>query len=91
MSRKKGVYVWFAKPLRIAILEILEKRGGRVSETELKEELKKLYGEASSSVINRVLMQLEIDGLIHVEAVSPKERIIEKMAREKKYLTVGED
>lgn len=91
MNRRSGIYVWFAKPIRLAILEILEKSGGRVSENELKSELKKIYGEASSTVINRILMQLEIDGLIHVDSINPRERIIEKMSKEKKYLSVGED
>ena len=91
MNRRSGIYVWFAKPIRLAILEILEREGGRISEKELKRELKEIYGEASSTVINRILMQLEIDGLIHVDSINPRERIIERMSREKKYLSVGED
>ncbi len=91
MNRRSGIYVWFAKPIRLAILEVLEKKGGRVSEKELKMELKKIYGEASSTVINRILMQLEIDGLIHVDSINPRERIIVRMSKEKKYLSVGED
>ncbi len=91
MSRKLGIYVWFAKPIRLAILEILEKVGGRISESELKERLKKIYGEAPSTVINQILMQLEIDGLIHVDSINPRERIIERLSEEKRYLSVGED
>lgn len=77
--------------MRLAILEILEEQGGRISENELKRELRKIYGEAPSTVINRILMQLEIDGLIHVESVSPRERIIERISRDRYYLSVGED
>lgn len=91
MNKRFGIYVWFAKPIRLAILEILESKGDRISEKELKNELKRIYGEASSTVINRILMQLEIDGLIHVDSMNPRERIIERMNRERKYLSVGED
>jgi len=91
MTERRGIAIWFAKPLRIAILEILEKHYGRVSESVLKEELKKIYGEISSIALNRALMQLEINGLIHVEVGMPKERIIERITKERRYFSVGED
>lgn len=90
MGGRVGISVWFAKPIRLAILELLEEKG-RVSESELKKELKKIYGEAPSTVINQILMQLEIDGLIHVDSINPRERIIERLTAEKRYLSVGED
>ncbi|MHA1616066.1 MAG: hypothetical protein ACTSX9_02015 [Candidatus Njordarchaeales archaeon] len=91
MVERKGISVWFAKPIKIAILEILEKHHGRITESTLRDELKKIYGEVSSTVLNRALMQLEIDGLIHVEVGAPKERVIEKLTRERRYFSVGED
>ena len=91
MSDRREIFVWFAKPLRIAILELLERYQGRIAESKLRKELEKIYGEVSSTVLNRVLMQLEIDGLIHVEAVSSKERIIEIMTKDRRYFSVGED
>ena len=89
-GRRRGISVWFAKPIKLAVLEILEEVGGRISESELRERIKNIYGEASTSIINRVLMSLEIDGLVHVAPVGIKERIIER-TEGKAYLVVGED
>ncbi len=90
-KRKKTLEVWFTKPLKFTILEILEERGGRVSLSDLVETLKELYNNISINQINRVLLSLEIEGMVHVEVVSSKERIIEKISWESSYLPITED
>ena len=90
-SRRKKLEVWFAKPLKFVIIELINLAQGRISFTELMEQLKKIYDNISINQVNRTLMALEIEGIIHVEVVSPKERIIEKITREGAYLPVTED
>ena len=89
--RRKKLEVWFAKPLKFVIIELIEKSHGRISLSDLMEKLKEIYNNISINQVNRALMSLEIEGIVHVEAVSPKERIIEKITKEGAYLPVTED
>jgi len=90
-KRKKTLEIWFAKPLKFVILQILEDHGGRISLTDLIDELTTIYENISLNQINRALMTLEIEGAVHVEVVGPKERIIEKVSKEWRYLPITED
>ncbi len=90
-KRRKGLDVWFARPLKFTIIDLLDKHRGRISLSELIKELEEIYVNISISQINRALMNLEIEGIIHVEAVSPKEMIIEKIPKERLYLPITED
>lgn len=73
------------------VLQILEERGGRISDNELLLEIKRRGMDISRSELNKILMTLEVYGLIYVEPVSLKEKIIERIEEERRYLSVGED
>lgn len=73
------------------VLQILEERGGRISDNELLLEIKRRGEDISRSELNKILMTLEVYGLIYVESVSLKEKIIERIEEERRYLSVGED
>jgi len=82
---------WRWKPLMFLVLQILEERGGRISDNELLLEIKRRGEDISRSELNKILMTLEVYGLIYVESVSLKEKIIERIEEERRYLSVGED
>ena len=90
-SKRRSLEVWFAKPLKFAIMKMLEESGDRIALSDLIKKLKDIYENISLNQINRTLLSLEIEGFIHVEVVGPKERIIEKISWEGAYLPVTED
>lgn len=88
MSRQP---TWKIMPLKSCILAILEKRGGVMLENDLEAPLKEMYGDYSDSELNRALMSLENQGLIHVSWVSKTKRRIQRIRDEMSFLGVGED
>jgi arginine repressor len=68
-------------PLHLAIVEIL-KREKTVTDAELLKALKKVYGNVTTSMLNKALMKLEIRGLIHVSSLSKIGKQIEFIGRE---------
>ncbi len=83
--------MWKVTPLKSCILAILEKRGGVVLENDLETPLKDMYGDYSDSELNKALMTLENQGLIHVGWISKTKRRIQIMTKEMSFLAVGED
>ena len=83
--------MWKIMPLRSCILAVLDKRGGVILESDLEIPLKEMYGEYSESELNRALMGLENQGLIHVSWVSKTKRRIQKIRGDMSFLGVGED
>lgn len=83
--------MWKVTPLKSCILAILEKRGGVVLENDLETPLKDMYGDYSDSELNKALMTLENQGLIHVGWISKTKRRIQIMTKEMGFLAVGED
>lgn len=65
------------KPLRIKILEILERQGGRITEKELITKLRQLYNDVPKRKVYAELMHLEINGLIYVDSTTPANKVIE--------------
>ncbi|MCK4845056.1 MAG: hypothetical protein KAS95_05245 [Candidatus Heimdallarchaeota archaeon] len=82
---------WKIAPLTSCILEILEKRGGVILENDLENPLRELYGDFSITEINRALMSLENQGLVHVSWVSKTRRRIQKMTQDMVIMGVEED
>jgi arginine repressor len=68
-------------PLHLAIVEIL-KREKTVTDAELLKALKKVYGDVTTSMLNKALMKLEIRGLIHVSSLAKIGKQIEFIGRE---------
>jgi len=63
-------------PLHTLIVEILHERD-ELSDTELYKTLQKTYGELSLRELNKSLMCLELEGIIHVFKLTKSKRHIE--------------
>lgn len=83
---------WSALPLRSLIVSIVRKRRGVILDDELKRALKKELGtDPSEGELNRALMQLEINGLVHVSQITKTKRRIEVIEEGTEFLAVDED
>lgn len=91
MSIMSSDKMWKVTPLKSCILTILEKRGGVLLEGDLENSLRDMYGDFSDSELNKALMTLENQGLIHVSWISKTRRRIHKMTKDMGFLAVGED
>lgn len=68
---------WPALPLHTRIVEILLKREGVLTDTELYRDLRTSYGDLSLKEMNKTLICLEIEGIIHVSRLTKNKRRIE--------------
>ena len=68
---------WPMLPLHTCIVEILLKKGGAFTDTELCQALRKSYGDLSLRELNKTLMCLEIEGIIHVFRLTKNTRRVE--------------
>jgi hypothetical protein len=83
---------WNALPLRNLIVEIVRRRHGVILDDELRRALKKELGsDPSDSELNQALLQLEINGLVHVSQITKTKRRIEVIGEEHEFLAVDED
>ncbi|MFX0108369.1 MAG: hypothetical protein ACFE7R_08805 [Candidatus Hodarchaeota archaeon] len=83
---------WSVMPLRNIVIEILKKRRGVILDDELIRALKKELGsEPSEAELNQALLQLEINGLVHVSQITKTKRRIEVITEESEFLAVDED
>ncbi|MGY5853302.1 MAG: hypothetical protein RTU92_07045 [Candidatus Thorarchaeota archaeon] len=83
---------WTPIPLRNLIVMIVKKRRGVILEDELRRALKKELGnEPSDSELNSALMQLEINGILHVSQITKTKRRIEVIQEGTEFLAVDED
>lgn len=83
---------WSILPLRNIVMEILQKRRGVILDDELERSLKKELGqEPSDAELNAALMELEINGLVHVSQITKTKRRIEIITDSHEFLAVDED
>lgn len=83
---------WNALPLRNVIVSIIQKRHGVILDDELVRILKKQMGsEPSDAELNQALMQLEINGIVHVSQITKTKRRIEVIEEGLEFLAVDED
>jgi hypothetical protein len=83
---------WTTIPLRTVIVQIIQKRRGVIIDDELRRALKKEMGnEPSDSELNAALMQLEINGILHVSQITKTKRRIEVIQEGTEFLAVDED
>lgn len=82
---------WRPFPLTFSIMNVVERREGIILEDDLVRLLESDIGEISERELNRALMKLEIEGLIHVQTIKKNQRVIKRIRKENKFLTVGED
>jgi len=82
---------WRPVPLKVAVLKILERRQGMILDDELAKILKREAGDFSEKEFNKVLMQLETRGKIHVWQITKTKRRIQLITKEDVFLGVEED
>ena len=68
--------VWSPRPLSLAIVEVLEKKGA-MTDIDLHKELKDYFGEVSFRELNRDLMKLELGGVLRVTRLMRGKRQVE--------------
>ena len=68
--------VWSPRPLSLAIVELLEKKGA-MTDIDLHKELKEDFGEVSFRELNRDLMKLELGGVLWVSRLMRGKRQVE--------------
>ncbi len=80
-------------PLRSAVIEILQNKDGLMLDSDLTVALKSKYGDFifSNSEINKALLALETQGLIHVQNITKNKRRIMKIESDDVYMGVEED
>ena len=72
--------LWSPRPLHLAVVELLKKEG-TLTDAELLKDLRESFGELSPRELNRVLMKLEISGLIRVSRLMKGKRSVELAER----------
>ncbi len=83
---------WNSMPLKNVIMSILQKRHGVILDDELQRAIKKVLGkQPAPSELNGALMQLEINGLVHVSQITKTKRRIETITEGHEFLAVDED
>ncbi|NWF96408.1 MAG: hypothetical protein HXY34_09745 [Candidatus Thorarchaeota archaeon] len=83
---------WTAIPLRTLIMNILSGRHGVILDDELERALQAELGkQPSEAELNSALMQLEINGLVHVSQIMKTRRRIEVIREDHEFLAVDED
>jgi len=83
---------WNALPMTNLVVSIIQKRHGVILDDELIRALKKELGvEPSEAELNAALLQLEINGLIHVGQITKTKRRIEIITEGTEFLAVDED
>lgn len=67
---------WKPYPLYTVIIELLQRKGP-TTDTELYSMVKESRGDLGFSELNKELMRLELEGLIHVSALTRGKRRVE--------------
>lgn len=68
--------VWSPRPLPLAIVEVLERKGP-MTDIDLHKELKTDFGEVSFREVNQNLMKLELGGILRVSRLMKGKRQVE--------------
>jgi len=81
---------WRTVPLRTVILGILDRRQGMLTDKDLVRLLKNQHENVTQAELDRALMELEIEGQIHVQQITKSKRKIERLGN-RAYLAIAED
>ena len=68
--------IWSPRPMSLAIVEIVEKKGP-LTDLDLHKELKASFGEVSFRELNKNLMKLELGGVLRVSRLMKNKRQVE--------------
>ena len=82
--------MWNAIPLRNIILSAVSKRQGVILDTDLYTLVQRQDKNASLDRLNKELMRLEIEGIIHVSQITKTKRRVE-IIKDKQLVTIAED
>ena len=72
--------IWSPRPMSLALLEVLEKKGS-MSDVDLYKEVMSNFGEVSFRELNRELMKLELAGILWVSRLTKGKRLVELTGR----------
>ena len=72
--------VWSPRPISLAIVEVLEKKGG-MTDVALLKELEDNYSEVSFRELNKDLMRLEMQGVLRVSRLMKGKRQVELIGK----------
>lgn len=65
------------QPLHTTIMELLYKKGGNSTDIEIYKEVENVVDDLSFKVYNRILMELELNGIIRVTTLTKNRKNIE--------------
>lgn len=83
---------WKNQPIGLLMLQILERRDGIILDNELLQMLEQELGyRPSSSEFTKELINLEINGKIHVSNFKKNQRKITFLKKDQSFLAIGED
>jgi|Deesub1362B_J571_1020462.scaffolds.fasta_scaffold11100_3 Fe2+ or Zn2+ uptake regulation protein len=82
--------IWNLTPIKVLILQIVKKHQVLL-DSDLERQLQKYVKNLSPTELNKALLQLEIEGLIHVSQITKTKRKIEIITPEKQFLVAEED
>ena len=68
---------WDVQPLYTSVVEMLLKKNGNLTDTELYTALKKTHKDLSPRELNKTLMMLEVEGVIQVFNLTKNKRRVE--------------
>ena len=68
--------VWGPRPLNLAIVEVLQRKGP-LTDGDLLDQVKESYGEISFRELNSILLKLEINGVLRVSRLMKGKRRVE--------------
>ncbi len=71
-----AVKTWKPHPLNTVIVELLQRKGP-TTDNELYDMIKEVHGDVGFNVLNKELMRLEIEGVIHVSTLTRGKRRVE--------------
>jgi DNA-binding HxlR family transcriptional regulator len=69
--------LWPVVPLQTVIVESLTRNNNAMFDDELQRVIQGIYGDLTRRELNKALMRLELNGLIHVSVVTKQRRRVE--------------
>jgi len=71
--------IWGPRPLNLAVVEALQRKGA-LNDDDLLDEVKDIYGDLSFRELNSVLLKLELNGIVRVTRLMKGKRRVELVA-----------
>jgi len=75
-----AVKIWKSRPLDLAIIEVLEKKGP-MTDGELLDFLKEMHEDVGFGMLNQTLMRMEVEGKVYVSSLTKGKRRVELLKR----------